>query len=158
MACAPISKSYIFFTVFHGIAFVFALAVCGIYGSDIQHSARNEEDIDPRMVFAVVLGSMSTMTCLLYLIPGFLYNANLLMTFWDLFLFVLWITVFGLFGKLYINKDAEGDRDIQRMKDAVWVDLVNALTWLFLVIATACYWRKNRNREDKDRNAQPSNV
>jgi hypothetical protein len=103
------------------------------------------------------------------------------MTFWDLFLFVLWITVFGLFGKvcspglpqlllfpltnwyaftlqLYINKDAEGDRDIQRMKDAVWVDLVNALTWLFLVIATACYWRKNRNREDKDRNAQPSNV
>lgn len=50
MACAPISKSYIFFTIFHGIAFVFALAVCGIYGSDIQHSARNEEDIDPRMV------------------------------------------------------------------------------------------------------------
>lgn len=44
------------------------------------------------------------------------------------------------------------------MKDAVWVDLVNALTWLFLVIATACYWRKNRNREDKDRSAQPSNV
>lgn len=43
---------------------------------------------------------MSTMTCLLYLIPGFLYNANLLMTFWDLFLFVLWITVFGLFGKV----------------------------------------------------------
>ena len=42
-------------------------------------------------------------------------------------LFILWIALFGLFGNMYIKEKAEGDSGVQRMKNAVWVDLVNAL-------------------------------
>jgi len=45
----------------------------------------------------------------------------------DTTLFILWIALFGLFGNMYIKEKAEGDNGVQRMKNAVWVDLVNAL-------------------------------
>jgi len=49
---------------------------------------------------------------------------------------MLWVTVFGIFGKIYIRRGvAETDRyqgtDTQRMKRAAWIDLVNMLLWLF---------------------------
>ena len=50
---------------------------------------------------------------------------------------ILWIALFGLFGKLYIHENPEGDAGIQRMKNAVWVDLVNALLWLISAVAGA---------------------
>lgn len=45
---------------------------------------------------------------------------------------------------MYIKEDAEGDGGIMRMKNAVWVDLVSALLWLFATIASAGYWWKHR--------------
>lgn len=48
---------------------------------------------------------------------------------WDVVLFILWVAVFGLFGKMYIHEKAEMDSGIQRMKNAVWIDLVNMLLW-----------------------------
>lgn len=44
---------------------------------------------------------------------------------------ILWTAVFGIFGKLYIHANPQGDGGIKRMKNAVWVDLVNMLLWLF---------------------------
>ena len=47
---------------------------------------------------------------------------------------ILWTAVFGIFGKLYIHANAQGDKGIERMKSAVWVDLVNMLLWLVTAV------------------------
>jgi hypothetical protein len=44
---------------------------------------------------------------------------------------ILWFALFGIFGKIYINADHTPKQSgIIRMKNAVWVDLANALLWL----------------------------
>ena len=42
--------------------------------------------------------------------------------------------MFGVFAKLYIHANAQGDGGITRMKHAVWVDLINMLLWLVTAI------------------------
>ena len=55
-----------------------------------------------------------------------------------------WLVVFGIFGKMYIREDPEGDAGIQRMKNAVWVDLVNMLLWLVSAVYGAVLFFKNK--------------
>lgn len=62
---------------------------------------------------------------------------------------VLWVAVFGIFGRLYINMDVEDDADVQRMKNAVWVNLVNMLLW-FVSAAVGAYVLQSR-RENPGR-------
>ena len=50
---------------------------------------------------------------------------------------------------MYINERAEGNGDIQRMKNAVWVDLINALLWLIGFIAAFGYWWVHRERHTR---------
>ena len=45
---------------------------------------------------------------------------------------------------MYINEDPEGNSGIQRMKNAVWIDLVNMLLWLVSLVAMAFKWWKVR--------------
>ena len=47
---------------------------------------------------------------------------------------ILWIALFGVFGKMFIREDPEGDGGIIRMKHAVWIDLVNAILWLLSAV------------------------
>ena len=49
-----------------------------------------------------------------------------------------------MFGNMYIHERAEGDGGVQRMKNAVWVDLVNALLWLFSAVGMAVFWARSR--------------
>ena len=62
----------------------------------------------------------------------------------DTILFILWISLFGLFGNMYIKENAEGDSGVQRMKNAVWVDLVNALLWLISAVGMVVFWVRHR--------------
>ncbi len=64
-------------------------------------------------------------------------------------LFVLWITLLGLFGNMYIHENPEGNADIQRMKNAVWVDLASALLWLVGTLAALGYWWGHRERRSR---------
>jgi hypothetical protein len=50
---------------------------------------------------------------------------------------------------LYINENPEGDADIQRMKNAIWIDLVNAILWLIGFAATLAYWIRHRERHSR---------
>ena len=53
----------------------------------------------------------------------------------DFPLSILWVAAFGVFGNLYIKmKNPLDNADIQRMKNAVWIDLVNMLLWLISAI------------------------
>jgi hypothetical protein len=45
---------------------------------------------------------------------------------------------------MYIKEDAEGDAGVQRMKNAVWVDLANMLLWLITAAYGAVLFFRNR--------------
>lgn len=54
-----------------------------------------------------------------------------------------------LYFQMYIDEDPEGDGDIKRMKDAVWVDLINMLLWLVATLAAGGYWLKHRETKSR---------
>ncbi|EQK97406.1 hypothetical protein OCS_06881 [Ophiocordyceps sinensis CO18] len=95
-------------------------------------------------VYAVVVGALSALTCVVYFVPPVLRHAGIVAVAWNFVLFILWIAVFGVFASMFIKENAEGDNDIKRMKRAVWVDLANALLWLIAALAAAGYWWKHR--------------
>lgn len=56
---------------------------------------------------------------------------------------ILWVAVFGVFGKLYI--DEEPDRlGIQRMRNSVWIDLINMLLWFISTVYGVTMFIRNR--------------
>jgi len=139
--------SYIAHSVFRFIQLVLALAVCGLYGVDLHKADKEHKYSDGKWVYAEVTASLSAFTALLYLIP---FVSRIPFAFiWDTILFILWIALFGLFGSMYIKEHAEGDAGIKRMKNAVWVDLVNALLWLVSAIGMAIFWVRHRGNRSR---------
>ncbi|KID82694.1 hypothetical protein MGU_10029 [Metarhizium guizhouense ARSEF 977] len=166
------SIGYFAFCALHLVCFALALAVCGLYGQDLNHAHRQHvhsdskwvsnrlsarvwpplresmrEKLTPRLqqVYAVVVGALSAVTCVVWFVPALLRHAGVFGAVWNSILFILWITLFGVFGALFIHENAEGDSDIQRMKNAVWVDLTSALLWLVSAVATTVYWWRHRD-------------
>ncbi|KAF3768587.1 hypothetical protein M406DRAFT_349783 [Cryphonectria parasitica EP155] len=139
--------SYIAFSALHIVQLALGLAVCGLYGQDLHRAHDAGVYTDSKWVYAVIVGALSAFTAIVYLIP-FVLRIWLVWA-WDLVLFVLWIALFGVFGKMYIHENPEGDSGIQRMKNAVWVDLVSALLWLLLAVAAFGYWWGHRERHTR---------
>jgi len=135
--------SYIAHSAFRFIQMILALAVCGLYGVDLHKANKEHKYSDGKWVYAEVTASLSAVTALLYLIP-FICRIPLLFI-WDSILFMLWIALFGVFGNMYIKEHAEGDNGIKRMKNAVWIDLVNALLWLFSAVGMLVFWWRHRS-------------
>jgi len=50
---------------------------------------------------------------------------------------------------MYIPENPEGNADITRLKNAVWVVLANALLWLFSFLVTLGYWWTHRERRSR---------
>ena len=118
-----------------------------LHSSQFPNPSRNyRSTINVSQVYAEVTASLSAVTAALYLIPFFSRVPFLFV--WDLILFILWIALFGIFGKMYIGTRAD-DYGIQRMKNAVWVDLVNALLWLISAGGMMVYWVKHRNNKTR---------
>lgn len=63
---------------------------------------------------------------------------------------LIWMIVFGIFGKMYLPEHPEGDLDIVRMKHACWVDLVNLLLWAATMIWSGLRWWQGRIRKSKE--------
>ena len=60
---------------------------------------------------------------------------------------ILSAALFGLFGRMYINEDPEGNGGIMRMKNAVWVDLASMLLWFITSVLGALMFFKNRGHK-----------
>jgi H+/Cl- antiporter ClcA len=90
-------------------------------------------------VFATIVGSLSAVTALIFMILPIIvsYMTVAILFAWDIALFVLWCAVFGLFGSMYIHENAEMDLGVQRMKNAVWIDLICLLLWFITSIMGA---------------------
>lgn len=56
--------------------------------------------------------------------------------------------MFGVFGKLFIKLDNwTGGSDISRMKNAVWVDLINMLLWFVTAVLGVVLFFKYRGNK-----------
>lgn len=139
--------SYIAFSTIHIIQFALALTVCGLYGVDLHRANSDGKYIDSKWVYAEVVGGISAFTAILYLIPFIL--RFWVVWAWNLVLFILWIALFGVFGKMYIHENPEGDAGVQRMKNAVWVDLASALLWFLTFLGALGYWWQHRERHTR---------
>jgi len=147
MAFGSLSKSYLLFSILHFGQFVLAITVCGLYGVELNRAMKAGVHADGKWVFAEVVGGLSAITALLYFLPFILRFA--LVWAWNLILFILWIALFGVFGAMYIKENPEGNGDIQRMKNAVWVVLANAILWLIATIGYFVYWWSHRERRSR---------
>ncbi|KAK7713025.1 hypothetical protein SLS57_007586 [Botryosphaeria dothidea] len=123
------------------LQFVLALTVCGLYGVDLDNARKAGAYADSKWVYAEVTAGLSAITCLVYFLPMI---KSLFFFAWDWVLFILWIVVFGIFGKMYINEAPEYVSGIVRMKHAVWVDLVNMLLWFITAMYGTVMWWMNR--------------
>jgi H+/Cl- antiporter ClcA len=143
---------------------VFALAVVGLYAQDLNKARKEHKYSDGKwvcllnrhianrsflvlQVFATVVGSLSAVTALIFMILPIIvsYMTVAILFAWDIALFVLWCAVFGLFGSMYIHENAEMDSGVQRMKNAVWIDLICLLLWFITSIMGAIGFMRGRN-------------
>jgi hypothetical protein len=125
--------------------FVLALTVAGLYGVDLHHANKAHAYTDGKWVFAEVVAGLAAFTCLVYAVPFF---KSYWAFGWDWILFILWTTLFGIFGKIFIPAHPTPKQSGQiRMKHAVWVDLTNMLLWFITAIyATIIFFRNRQGR------------
>lgn len=93
MVFNSMGAGYLIFSALHLVLLVLATVTAGLYGADLDSGAG-----DGRWVYAVVVAGISVLTALLYLLPFVL--RFMAVWIWDFVLFVLWIAVFGVFGKV----------------------------------------------------------
>jgi hypothetical protein len=91
MAVGGVTLSFLLFSLLHFVQFVLAVTVCALYGIDLDRARRAGHPADGHWVYAEVVG-------VLYLIPAILRFA--LVWAWNLVLFILWIALFGIFGRV----------------------------------------------------------
>ncbi|KAL8660920.1 MAG: hypothetical protein Q9202_006096 [Teloschistes flavicans] len=108
------------------LQFVFAITVIGLYAQDLRKAHKEHKYSDSKWGYATAVGTIGGVSSLVLLWPAL----SMFAWAWDLVVFILFIALFGLFGNLYIHENPEGDGGIKRMKNAVWIDLINALLWL----------------------------
>lgn len=51
-------------------------------------------------VYAVVVGALSSVTCVVYFVPFVMRVGSFIVAIWNTILFILWITLFGVFAKV----------------------------------------------------------
>jgi len=137
-----VALDYVLFSILRFIQLIFAVTVCGLYGVDLNNARIAGVAADGRWVYAEVIGGLSAFTCVLYFIP-FIMGIPFMFV-WDFLLCFMWIVLFAIFGKLFIHENPEGDAGIERMKNAVWIDLVNMLLWFISAILMLVFWIRSR--------------
>jgi hypothetical protein len=182
----PISKSTklmgMFVSGVRFLQFVFGLTVIGLYGKDVRHDHEDGHTWHAKWVFAMITAFLATSTAAMHIILPFLTRRvnsppnpklKLPQFVWEFILCILWLTLFGIFGKMYIGvypsatKDS-GKRDtdstststsssdsglgdaskINRMRHAVWIDLVNLMMWVVTASWVLLRWLKSRRAAD----------
>lgn len=178
-----------FISALRFLQFVLGLAVIGLYGRDI-HNNNKEQSWHAKCYFALITAGLATVTAVMYLlVPYCLRRVNsasgqavkLPQFVWEFVLCILWLTMFGIFGKMFIgvypasgsgsnkrdgssassssassNSNSNGTAAssaaaglsnpemVDRMRHAVWVDLVNLGLWVITASWVLLRWLKSR--------------
>ncbi|KAK2798290.1 hypothetical protein FQN50_008895 [Emmonsiellopsis sp. PD_5] len=141
--------SMVFEALVRFLQFVFGIAVIGLYAQDLVRAKKNNKEFDPKWTYATSLGTISSFSALIYLIIPFLIprplgafmpRINLPTFIYDTLLSILWLTAFGMFGKMFLSlEEDKGNKDMVRMRHAVFVDMANLFLWV--VTAGLAGWR-----------------
>jgi hypothetical protein len=124
--------------------FVLGITIIGLYAQDISSARSAGKYVDSKWVWAVVCGTLGSLTSLLFMLP--------LIKAWfffyvDAFVWLCYLIAFGIFGKMFIGERAQGDAGIQRMKNGVWVLLTNMLLWFATaVLGAVVFWKSRKAR------------
>ncbi|KAF2795165.1 hypothetical protein K505DRAFT_17550 [Melanomma pulvis-pyrius CBS 109.77] len=124
--------------------FIMGIVVIGLYAQDLDKARKAGKYVDSKWVYAVFCGSFGALMSLVFMMP--------LIKSWmffgvDFLAFFFYMVLFGIFGKMYIKENPEGNKGIIRMKNAVWIDLVNMLLWIGTAIYGAfVFWKARTAR------------
>lgn len=122
--------------------FVLGITVIALYAIDLDNARQAGKYTDSKWVWAVVCGTLGAIMALIAMLP---FVKTFFFFFVDLFVFICYLVAFGIFGKMYIPEDAEGNGGIKRMKNAVWVLLTNMLLWFITAVWNGFLFWRNRN-------------
>ncbi|CAG7919248.1 unnamed protein product [Penicillium olsonii] len=147
------------------LQFVFGLTVIGLYGREVRHDHKHNHTWHSQWVYALVASFLATVTALACLVKPFIMRKlgatsapNQIMVLshfvWEFVLCVLWLALFGVFGKLYIGvypkEDASDASRVDRMRHAVWVDIINLGFWVVSASWILLRWLKSRKGDVGD--------
>lgn len=118
------------------LQFVLSLTAIGLYASELKAN-----DYSVRYEYAVVVGVLSAITSMVYLIPQV---KSFLAFAWDFLLFIFWIGVFGSMGRYFINPKSKTSAHDQKQRHAVWVDAVLMILWFITFCAGGFVFFRHR--------------
>ncbi|KAA8909777.1 hypothetical protein FN846DRAFT_941441 [Sphaerosporella brunnea] len=124
-----------------------ALIIAGMYGQDLNNDDKAGRKAGPAWVYAEVVVGLSVITAVVYLLP--ILRSFKFFFFWDAILFIFWTALFGTFGNLYIKRDCNNNGSCNRMKVAVWFDLVGMLLWFISAVVGGCMFWKDRHSRSR---------
>lgn len=125
--------------VVRGLQFVLGIVIVGIYGERVHKGREDAEDASAAWVFGLIVSMAACITALVFAVVAPLgavtrrFKTHRLFG-WDLTLFVLWITTFGVFAQIFLHRD-DDDASYKGAsttveKGAMWLDLANSILWL----------------------------
>jgi hypothetical protein len=124
--------------------FIMGIVVIGLYAQDLDRARKAGKYVDAKWAYAVFCGSFGAFMALVFMMPfikSFIFFAV------DVLAFFFYLVLFGIFGKMYIKENPEGNKGIIRMKNAVWIDLVNMILWLGTAVYGAfVFWKERTSR------------
>ncbi|KAF2660317.1 hypothetical protein K491DRAFT_589250 [Lophiostoma macrostomum CBS 122681] len=112
--------------------FVMGIVVIGLYATDLHNAHKVHKYTDHKWAYATFCGAASAIAAVTFMLP---FVKAWLFFGVDALIWFFYVVAFGIFGKMYIKEDAEGDKGVVRMKHAAWIDMVNMILWFI----TACY-------------------
>lgn len=129
-----------------------AAGASGLYGLDLANSTRMDSRAQSQWIYAEVVCAFTLITCIVYCIP----TVNIRKAWpWELVLTILWATLFGVFGDMYLSKNDSGDQmavSRERMMSALWMDMICMLLWFGSCVykgVTQCVERKAQRRNNR---------
>lgn len=119
--------------------FIMGIVIIGLYAQDLVRARKAGVGNDPKWMFATLTGAIASIWAFaaVWLKSWFLFPV-------DFIVFLLYLVNFGIFGKMYINENPEGDKGIVRMKHAVWIHLTNMFLWFITAVWGASVFLKER--------------
>ncbi|KAF2015572.1 hypothetical protein BU24DRAFT_180603 [Aaosphaeria arxii CBS 175.79] len=135
------------------IQFALGVAVIGLYAQDLDRARRAGKYIDAKWAYAVAIGTWSALFAIVLAIVKQWFFCAI-----DHLTWFFYLVLFGIFGKMYISEDPEGNKGIIRMKNAVWVDLANMLLWMFTAAWGTFTFLKAHKARTQHTSRAPSHV
>ncbi|KAL1604857.1 hypothetical protein SLS60_004397 [Paraconiothyrium brasiliense] len=124
---------------------ILGIVVIGLYAQDLNRAHKAGVGYDSKWMYATITGTLASFWAIICMLP--LVKAWFLFGI-DFIVFILYVAAFGVFGKMYIKEDPEGNGGVQRMKNAVWILLVNMLLWFVsFVYGAVVFWKYWKGKE-----------